>query len=557
MTNSNLQPQQQILNEVEAEAQENGRKTYGLFPIASSEIPKLLCVAGLTFFLSFSYSSSRELKDSYFLEKMPSTSISFVKLLFVMPLNIFANLAISILLNSFSVETIFAGMTLFYTVFFALMGLFFIPYRNSLEMSIFTSIDMNSDGKVDFFGGLNGILPIFYLFGYWVVSINYCMIEIFSSTVFAYLMFTFFNYVCAQAQFRRFISLIFIFCNIAAVISGIALKKVKDFSGKMEYKNRQRLYYGYFLIVSLFCFLSFICQRIINSKYNQNTQQTVVKKKETPSMAEALKVLLSARVVLAFSVIVIFYNCLVNIIEMDYKSNLKRYQAEYLYGSVSMQDVTFGFQSFALITTGILVIIIMLSPLKNAILIFGWTSVGLVTPIFMLTGGGLILALSLINFSKSASTADSMTILAVRIGSFLGIKRTSVAETKGFMTTSLWITCITVSLFKCCKYAFFDNSKEAFSMLIDKENRAKYKSIYDGICGKLGKSFSSLYVIIWVNLISAKDVNEFSVVNVVTLVISSIVWCLLVFYIGSAYNTAIKSGKPMDLGISTKPEKKK
>ncbi|KAF7702908.1 ADP,ATP carrier protein 1 [Cucumispora dikerogammari] len=539
--------QQTTEDPIEIEAEQRGRRTYGMFPIANSEILKIVCFGLISLFLSFAHSSSRELKDSYFLEVMPSSFISYMKLVLVLPLNIIVNLSISVLLDKYSLQNIFAAVTLFYTIYFLVMGIVLIPLRHSLQISVLTTIDITSDSKIKFFGiAINMILPIYFIVTNWIVSLNSCLVEIFSSALNSFLMYAYFNTTCGVQQFKRFIPIIFICCNIGTIVSGFCLMFITNVAKNMSYQKSQSIFCSGFILVGVFCFAALCLQYVVNKYYPAENKRSL-KKKEMPGIIDSLKVLLGSRVILAFSATVLFYNFMVNIVEIEYKANIQRYQSLYLNGSESMQQVSLGFQSKALLITGIVSTVIMMSPLKYSVNVFGWTLTGLATPVFFFLSSSVVFVLGIINFSRSST--DNEDALTIKMARMFNISHVEPLETLAFMKKSILCACIFVALTKAIKYSFFDVCKEAFSMEIDKNERSKYKAIYDGVCGKLGKSMSSVYLISCKGLFGANNTEEFTPVSVIVAGVIIVIWTVLVIYIGKVYKRSVVSNKPMDLGL--------
>ncbi|ORD96677.1 NTT1 [Hepatospora eriocheir] len=102
---------------------------------------------------------------------------------------------------------------------------------------------------------------------------------------------------------------------------------------------------------------------------------------------------------------------------------------------------------------------------------------------------------------------------------------------------------------KIFKYTSFDVTKEKISMRIEERYRPKFKSIYDGIFNKVGKSGGSVYSIM-ANAVF-KDISPRGIAPI-TLLFSSgfiFVWIILLFYLGANYNKSISNQKPIEIDL--------
>merc|ERR1712176_1406500 len=140
--------------------------------------------------------------------------------------------------------------------------------------------------------------------------------------------------------------------------------------------------------------------------------------------------------------------------------------------------------------TSILVMLFFLLPTRDSISWFGWTKYGLLTPIFALftaisTLGFAFMTTSLLgqnfgfanNLFQSTGAGESLAKRTIKIEQALGI--------------------ICISTLKVLKYCAFDIAREYFSKRIDITYRARFRSVYDGICARLGKALGSIIQIVF------------------------------------------------------------
>lgn len=548
--------------QIENLAEEQSRRTYTFFPIAIPEYGKFFGFVSLIFCISLIYSSTREMKEYYIVEKMNPSIIAYIKLLLVAPTTVIVSIWVTILLKTYELRTVFKGFLIFFTGFFIIFGLVLLPNRKSFEISEFSSIDYYLDNRFQFFG-LLPLYSIFSMFCYYISTLFFIISELFASIVFSFLLFAYFNTTTTIKQFKRFIPLILISANIGLFFSGILFGFLTKFKKKMNYVKRgyidSILYCGYAFIL----FISYLIAKYLDKHIDRPLFQTNTiprrRRRTNLSTTETIKLLFSAKLVLALSVLVLFYNIMVNLTEADYKASVKAYSLFYSTGE-SGGDTQLKYQTVAQIVTALSVIVLLLSPLKKSVDTFGWTIVGLITPIIMTIGSITIILFFLINYSFRNDPPNGWFYNLLRI--IIPSKDPAdSAFSLWFMNLSLWIACITIAQFKTLKYAFFDVAKETLSMRIDPEDRAKYKSVYDGMCGKVGKSISSLYIIIINAILSTEDFLVGSYILVPIFLIMGVIWFFLVLYIGKKYkesverNAFIDVDQTIDIGKNKKNKK--
>jgi len=106
-----------------------------------------------------------------------------------------------------------------------------------------------------------------------------------------------------------------------------------------------------------------------------------------------------------------------------------------------------------------------------------------------------------------------------------------------------------VALFKITKYAAFDIAKECISMRINIKYRARFKGIYDGVCGKLGKAGGALLQIICNFLCNTNDIRESSFAYFMISFIIILLWFYFVFYLAGKYDESIRNDKDVDIDL--------
>ncbi|KAF7698642.1 ADP,ATP carrier protein 1 [Cucumispora dikerogammari] len=542
-------------DDIERLAEDQSRRTYTFFPIAKPEYGKFFRFIGLIFCISLVYSSTREMKEYYIIEKMNPSIIAYIKLLLVTPTIVVVSIGVAVLLKHFELRSVFKAFILFFIAFFVVFGLILLPNRKSFEISQFASIDAASDNRFQFFG-LLPLYSLFSMFCYYISTLFFILSEIYATTLFGFLLFAYFNSYTTIKQFKRFIPLILISANVGLFFSGLLFGLIISFKKKMNYVTKgyvdSTLYCGYAVVLLTAYFITRGLDKHID---NPLFEAPVIARRRRAELSttETIKLLFSAKLVLGLSVIVLFYNIMVNLTEADYKASVKAY-SEFYSLDESGGDAQLKYQQVAQIVTALSVIVLLLSPLKRSVDILGWTFVGLITPIIMTVGAITVVSLFLINYSFRNEPPNGWFYSLLR--TILPAKNPEEdAFSRGFMNFSLWVACLTIAQFKTLKYAFFDVAKETLSMRIDPENRAKYKSVYDGMCGKVGKSISSLYIIVVNAILSTEDFLVGSFVLIPIFLVMSVVWFFLVLYIGRKYKESVERNALIDVDQFIEVEK--
>ena len=86
-------------------------------------------------------------------------------------------------------------------------------------------------------------------------------------------------------------------------------------------------------------------------------------------------------------------------------------------------------------------------------------------------------------------------------------------------------------------------------MKIEDRYRAKFKSIYDGIFNKLGKSGGSIYGIFINSIFIDIDPRQASTITSIIGAIFIFLWVSGIYYLGSNYNSAVQNNASIDIDL--------
>jgi len=317
-----------------------------------------------------------------------------------------------------------------------------------------------------------------------------------------------------------------------------------EISIKAPYNVNKYVINAIFLIGSFICFAIFFIQRNLENKvlskpiYIVESQQKKKKGKKKVSFSEGFAYMMKSRLLLHISGIVLAYNICTNLIDTIFKVAMKAEAVEY---NKPVATHVMRTQAWNQMAIAVLVIIILATPLARCVQVFGWAIVGFVTPIWAAITTVLVLFLSIYNTSVKGQNAWE----------FLN---------KWFEGKTLHVTYekilgqISSGGFKVFKYAFFDIAKEAISMRIPQSDRATFKGVYDGICGKLGKSGGSVIQMVLNAISNTVDLRSAAQYCFGIILLFVVFWLNSGRYLGNKYNDSIQNNMDIDLDMAKKKE---
>jgi len=236
-------------------------------------------------------------------------------------------------------------------------------------------------------------------------------------------------------------------------------------------------------------------------------------KKKRPSFADGLSLTLTSPHVFYIGVCVFSFGMLVNFFELSLDHKLSLYYDN--------PKLLLEFQSWFTRAKGLLCI---LANVINAFMLrrMGWFAVAMVTPCICILSANLFLFSCyhiefLQTFIPQAASAEEFLV---------------------------WIGCILLVLTYTCKYSFFDTTKElAFTPLPD-TMKANAKAVADGICGRAGKSGSSLVQACLISITAAQTVPDIIPYLMYLGALLSVFWIWSMFQLNKSYQAKIAAFIP-------------
>ncbi|KAF7696554.1 ADP,ATP carrier protein 1 [Cucumispora dikerogammari] len=516
-------------DEIENQARSKGKLTFGIYNIADIETKKFWIMFSAFTLMGLIYSIAREIKDAFVIERQDPSSIQFLKVFGILPAAGFVAAFISNLLMTKTNLTILKGFIIAFVIYFALFGLVLLPLRTFIEGNILTTIDLFADMKMKFFS-IHYILGPFMSFWSWTSTINFIASEIWGTSVFILLFMSVANDVCPFNQFARFVPLFYIGSNIGLFTSGLICFEFTRLTQSCSFIFKERLTMGLIFALSVICgivlALVFALEKyLLNDPYPAEKGET--KSKIKMSVMESLKVIGSTPLCLFICITVLGYNISTNIIEACYKAAIARY-ADVL--NVPRGEIVMRYNSILQISTGLFVIFLLCTPFKKSVQSIGWKLTGLITPSIAIISSVFVFCLATYNSYKAKTTPPMVT----------RIMATIPLPGSENLLFEVWIGLCSVAALKITKYAAFDIAKELFSMKIPKEYRARYKGVYDGVCGKFGKAGGSLYSLLALAIFQVEDCRAAGAFGIFFSLFICFFWVKSVIYLAGKYNDALK-----------------
>lgn len=530
-------------SEVERNAVKRSRSFFGIYRVANLEDRKFWLMGGMFFCIAYIYSVVRELKDSFIIKRQLPASISFLKLIYVPPVSIAVSALVQKLLTISSNKRIMSYAVAIFGVYFFVYGVVILPLQDKIEPSNFNATDNFCDAKMAY-KGMESVSAIVLTLNCWTSTLHFVAAEVWGTMVLSLLFMSFSNDLCPFRQFIRFMPLFYVLSNIALMLSSLTMMGYQHFNKKISFVQKQFMLSGTFVVISVFCFATLLLQMVLERTVLGGAQYTIEgegfrrRKKAKPSFSEGIRLMFKSKLVLAICGIVLAYNIGTNMVESSYKSSLK------IVSLASQKDTgnhVILKASIIQFVTGFFVICLLISPFSRLIQKSGWKVIGIIPPCIATIAFVSVFSLAIFNTGRDGSN--------LAIINSLFKKNISEEKKLSFLVFEEWVCLFAVAAFKICKYAAFDIAKETLSMKINKKFRARFKGIYDGVCGKLGKAGGSLLLVVSNQLVNTTDVRRASFYYLLISILLVILWFCLITYLASKYDESVKTGKDIDIDL--------
>lgn len=527
------------------------------FKVLKVEYPKFFSMAFLYYCIVLGYSILRDTKDAVVMDRMLPASIQFLKSIIVMAATMgFAFIFQVLLAKGVTLEKLMFAFTIGFGVFFTIYALILLPSVSYIEPYKFWIHDIFADKKM-YINNLEFLQGLFLTGNFWTGTLLYISAELWGNVMTSVMFFAIANEICPLRQALRFYPLFIIAANIGLITSGCSMLLNYYLLNKFP-EHKAKIVGSFITIVAGICVVNIFTYRhlvkniipypiyIVSEGAHRRS-----KSKEKIGIIDGFKIMLKTPIVFHLSITVLAYGICTNLTEAAFKSAvMSSSKAE---GSDIMTNFVL-MQALQQLCIGVCVILILLSPVKSLIQKRGWSSLGMATPILALLASSVFLLLVWADSSVTVSGSDGDNLLnkfsKAMFIAFGWSPLTRYEKAVGF---------VCVVIIKIMKYAAFDICKEALGVKIPKKYQARFKGVYDGVCGKLGKSFSSNIQILILFILNISDIRTAAFLLFVAVIIVSSIWCGSTLYLGRKYSEAVRDDTELYIGEieeSTKQLKK-
>ncbi len=437
-----------------------------IWPIYRHELKKFLPLSFIMFCILFNYTLLRDTKDTLVVNSAGAGAISFLKLYCVTPAAILFVIIYAKLSNVLSRENVFYAVVTPFLIFFGAFAFIIYPHLNVLH----PSQDWIDQATANY-PALGGFINII---GYWAYSLFYVLAEIWGSAMIALMFWQFANHVVRMSESKRFYGLFMTIGNLALIFSGQCVKfcsqDIKQyFPGQDTWQISLYLMMATVVLMGIAAMLLYRWMHVNvlpDPRYFDAAQAGPKKKKAKPGLKESFKIIISSPELGLIAVLIMAYGVTINLVEVQWKGQLGIYFA----GDKGAYN---GFMGNFSTISGIVTTLFSLFVGSNILRILSWFKAAVITPMFILIGGGLF-------FCFILSTDISM--FKDFVAGILSFMHTSPVAAAAYLGAGI------VLLSKTVKYSLFDPTKEMAYIPLDDELKTKGKAAVDVIGGRAGKA---------------------------------------------------------------------
>lgn len=461
------------MNASSQQASTQNKPEFGKFqsifwPVHKFELKKFIPMSILMFCILFVQAMLRSLKDVLIIKCAvcgETELISQLKLCFVMPAAFLIVMLYSFLINEFGFKKTFYTITLGLTAFYAIFLFFLLPNSNVIH----ANEEQIASMRATLPGAFYYIIPCITN---WSYTLFYVFAELWSTVMLQSLFWQFANYITMENEVKRFYLLYPVLGYVGTLASGASLKVMSRASNDQFLTNVQTLVGICVALGILACIMFWYINNIVlkDPRLFDKSKVKPRKKKEKMGLTDGIRLLIKSKYLLLIALISIAYGICVNFSEVIWKEQMSLcFTNSGSYASMQANlDMTLAILNIIISIVG-----------TNLLRKFKWKTVALITPIALITLSSIFF--SLVVYGKFISP----TLLGINVAYF-----------------SVWFGLIQDALSKCCKYTFFDVTKNMAYIPLDYETKTKGQAAVEVVGSRIGKASSSAVQVLLVNFIS-------------------------------------------------------
>ena len=441
-----------------------------LWPVHRFELKKIVPMLFIFFFLTFDYNILRVMKDTLVVTAKHSGAevIPFIKVWVMFPTSVALTYLFIRLSNRFSKERVFYLMLSLFLGYFFVFTFLIYPARDTFHPHA------SADHLQSILpAGLKGFVA---MYRYWTFTIFYVMSELWSNIIVALVFWGFANQSTTIDQAKRFYGLFGIGINFSGIAAGlISIFATELFvphvglTAEEAWGKTMTLLISLVLIAGVATMIAFRYlhkavvkdPRLDGITANAAPQDTTEKKKF--SMRENFRTLSTSKYILCLALIVIAYNCVINLTEVLWKQEVREFCPDPRDYNTYMNKITTLIGMFATVVS------LVIS--GNLIRKFGWTFTAMITPVILfITSIGFFGFFFLKGNTQLILDIFGATPLAIAV--FFGSAQNCLS--------------------RAAKYTVFDSTKEMAYVPLSHDLKLKAKAAIDGVFYRFGKSSGSV-----------------------------------------------------------------
>src|SRR3990167_2556321 len=293
-----------------------------LWPIHSYEFKKIIPLAFMKFFISFTYGILTAMKDASVVTAKGAGAevIPILKGWIVLPIALGTTLLYSKLSNTFRRSTLFYSIILFFMSFLAIYGFLLFPNLDTL------SPHASADWLLEQLGPQNSHWVAIYR--NWIQSIFFVIAELWGQVVIFLLFWGFVNHICNFNEAKRCYNLFIAGGDLAQMFTGPI---VCYFTGKFIGEHFGTALQSLIGITLSFGLLIMFLHWLLTTKilkgderlYSPIGREPVAELKTKLTLLQSLKFIAKSPYLRAIAMMVVAYGLVMNLTEVTWKANLK------------------------------------------------------------------------------------------------------------------------------------------------------------------------------------------------------------------------------------------
>lgn len=477
-----------------------GQFLYFLYPLERDEVERTMILFVLFFLVAFVYNTLLPLKKTIILNTPDAgaEALTFLKPFVVAPCAFLFTWYFLFLLRLFNRDQVFYIVISSFAAYFLLYTFVFRPYQEQLQF------DSLANWMAKHLPDSQKAAPA--LVRYWMHTLFYAFSELWSSTVFALLLWGLVNEISTEKQAKTSYALLTGGANLSSIFSSMFSKML----GQLFAYN-PNFFYGtnkwdqaFFMIMVMiftaialiFVLYSMFIYRGYTKKLQKNILAEKSKKSDQASIVECFVQVFRSPQLMFIAIIVMGYNLVYNLSDVIFNKKVQMYFGT---NQIEMTEFMYDVQFWVGVSSSVLAVV------TNLTLIYiGWTFTAVLTPLIY-----------------------CVTAL------FFYVPQLGLFSLSGLAFFTLHAGGMHMSLTKGSKYSFFDSTKEMAYIGLTPEERANGKAAIDGIASRFGKSGGSFILIFMLWLLGTSNIND-TVPYVFSIICGIVIlWFLAVFRLGA------------------------